>query len=62
METPISAVAENAEARRYSGTTIFHAVVATLAVALAVAKHWNGFGAFDKFIAMLLIFNLVVGR
>lgn len=60
METPISTVEENAETRPYSGTTVFLAIVATL-VLLAVAEHWNGFGLFDKFIAMLLVFNLVVG-
>jgi hypothetical protein len=48
------------ESRFYRATTILLAVVVTIDVCLAIAFHWRTYDWIKKFLALVLVSNLVI--
>jgi hypothetical protein len=58
---PLAPVAETAtSSRQFKVSTVFMAVVVTFAFFLTVLEHWKAFGWLNRFIAVVLLFNLLL--
>lgn len=58
---PLAPAAETATtSRRYKISTVFMAVVVTFVFFLTVLGHWKAFGWLNRFIAVALLFNLLL--